>query len=276
MVTRILTGIVGIALAAFIIQTGDWPFAAFALVLPLIGWYEYSKAFIKKGLRTAFILGILGITLIWGCAWLGNMEEMVAVVTGITLVTLLLTVFLHGRISPVEAGISVGGILYVGIPFAHLVMLRFLDDKMIATQLGGFELGCAYVWVMFIGTWASDTFAYFTGSAIGSHKLCPSISPNKTVEGFLGSVVGTTASIAALGHLFFGFPLPEMAVLGVLLSLFATLGDLVESVIKRHTGIKDSGSLIPGHGGVLDRFDSVLYTAPMVYYFALITQWMEN
>ncbi|MBR0283744.1 MAG: phosphatidate cytidylyltransferase [Selenomonadaceae bacterium] len=276
MVTRILTGIVGIALAAFIIQTGDWPFAAFALVLPLIGWYEYSKAFIKKGLRTAFILGILGITLIWGCAWLGNMEEMVAVVTGITLVTLLLTVFLHGRISPVEAGISVGGILYVGIPFAHLVMLRFLDDKMIATQLGGFELGCAYVWVMFIGTWASDTFAYFTGSAIGSHKLCPSISPNKTVEGFLGSVVGTTASIAALGHLFFGFPLPEMAVLGVLLSLFATLGDLVESVIKRHTGIKDSGSLIPGHGGVLDRFDSVLYTAPMVYYFALITQWMEK
>ena len=276
MVTRILTGIVGIALAAFIIQTGDWPFAAFALVLPLIGWYEYSKAFIKKGLRTAFILGILGITLIWGCAWLGNMEEMVAVVTGITLVTLLLTVFLHGRISPVEAGISVGGILYVGIPFAHLVMLRFLDDKMIATQMGGFELGCAYVWVMFIGTWASDTFAYFTGSAIGSHKLCPSISPNKTVEGFLGSVVGTTASIAALGHLFFGFPLPEMAVLGVLLSLFATLGDLVESVIKRHTGIKDSGSLIPGHGGVLDRFDSVLYTAPMVYYFALITQWMEK
>lgn len=276
MVTRILTGIVGIALAAFIIQTGDWPFAAFALVLPLIGWYEYSKAFIKKGLRTAFILGILGITLIWGCAWLGNMEEMVAVVTGITLVTLLLTVFLHGRISPVEAGISVGGILYVGIPFAHLVMLRFLDDKMIATQLGEFELGCAYVWVMFIGTWASDTFAYFTGSAIGSHKLCPSISPNKTVEGFLGSVVGTTASIAALGHLFFGFPLPEMAVLGVLLSLFATLGDLVESVIKRHTGIKDSGSLIPGHGGVLDRFDSVLYTAPMVYYFALITQWMEK
>ena len=276
MVTRILTGIVGIALAAFIIQTGDWPFAAFALVLPLIGWYEYSKAFIKKGLRTAFILGILGITLIWGCAWLGNMEEMVAVVTGITLVTLLLTVFLHGRISPVEAGISVGGILYVGIPFAHLVMLRFMDDKMIATQLGGFELGCAYVWVMFNGTWASDTFAYFTGSAIGSHKLCPSISPNKTVEGFLGSVVGTTASIAALGHLFFGFPLPEMAVLGVLLSLFATLGDLVESVIKRHTGIKDSGSLIPGHGGVLDRFDSVLYTAPMVYYFALITQWMEK
>lgn len=276
MVTRILTGIVGIALAAFIIQTGDWPFAAFALVLPLIGWYEYSKAFIKKGLRTAFILGILGITLIWGCAWLGNMEEMVAVVTGITLVTLLLTVFLHGRISPVEAGISVGGILYVGIPFAHLVMLRFLDDRVIATQLGGFELGCAYVWVMFIGTWASDTFAYFTGSVIGSHKLCPSISPNKTVEGFLGSVVGTTASIAALGHLFFGFPLPEMAVLGVLLSLFATLGDLVESVIKRHTGIKDSGSLIPGHGGVLDRFDSVLYTAPMVYYFALITQWMEK
>ena len=125
------------------------------------------------------------------------------------------------------------------------------------------------IWVMFIGTWASDTFAYFTGSAIGRHKLCPTISPNKTVEGFLGSVVGTTASVAALGA-FFSLPIVEMAVLGFCISLLATLGDLVESVAKRYTGIKDSGNIIPGHGGVWDRFDSVLFTAPLVYYFVLI------
>lgn len=194
-----------------------------------------------------------------------------AVTTGIVLFALLLTVLLHGRIPVPDACASVAGIFYIGLPFGHLVMLRLWNDAQIMTSLGTFDIGCALVWIMFIGTWASDSFAYFTGSAIGSHKLCSSISPNKTVEGFLGSVVGTTASVAALGHLFFSFPMVEMAGLGFLISIFATLGDLVESVFKRYTGIKDSGSLIPGHGGVLDRFDSVLYTAPLVYYFAYLT-----
>jgi len=270
-ITRILTGIVGIAMAAFIIQTGGWLFAGFALLLSLIGWYEYSHAFAYKGIRTTFFLGILGLFLLWGCSWLGNAEELMAVTTGITLVTLLMTVLLHGRIPATHACVSVAGVLYLGLPFGHLVMLRFWDGPAVTTPLGVFEAGCALVWLMFIGTWASDTFAYFTGSAIGSHKLCPSISPNKTIEGFLGSVVGTTASVAALGHLFFAFPLLESAGLGLLISVFATLGDLVESVFKRYTGIKDSGNLIPGHGGVLDRFDSVLYTAPLVYYFAYLT-----
>ena len=124
------------------------------------------------------------------------------------------------------------------------------------------------VWVMFIGTWASDSFAYFVGSALGRHKLCPSISPNKTIEGAVGAVVGTTLTIAALGA-FFGWPLLLMAVLGALIAVFATVGDLVESVAKRETGIKDSGNIIPGHGGVWDRFDSVLFTAPLVYYFTM-------
>ena len=272
MITRILTGIIGIALAAFVIQTGGWLFAAFALVLSLIGWHEYSRAFAHKGIHTTYFLGILGLVLLWGCSWLGNAEELMAVTMGITLLALLLTVLLHGRISVQEACASIAGMLYIGLPFGHLVMLRFWDEEPLATSLGMFDMGCALIWIMFIGTWASDSFAYFTGSAIGSHKLCPSISPNKTVEGFLGSVVGTTASVAALGHLFFAFPMMEMAGLGFLISIFATLGDLVESVFKRYTGIKDSGSLIPGHGGVLDRFDSVLYTAPLVYYFSYLME----
>ncbi len=138
------------------------------------------------------------------------------------------------------------------------------------TPVGPMAFGCAMIWVMFLCTWASDTFAYFTGSAIGRHKLCRTISPNKTIEGFLGSVVGTTAVGAGLG-VFFSLPLLEMAVLGFCISILATLGDLVESVAKRYTGIKDSGNIIPGHGGVWDRFDSVLFTAPLVYYFVLLS-----
>ena len=275
MLTRIITGIVGFALAAFIIQTGGALFSAFALVLSLVAWFEYVRAFSHKGIRCTFALGALGLVLLWGCAWLGNAEETMAVTTGIVLLSLLLSVLLHGRMTFVDAAVSIAGVLYFGYPFAHMVLLRFAGEgQTLMTPLGGFEFGCAMIWVMFIGTWASDTFAYFVGSAIGSHKLCPSISPNKTVEGFLGSVVGTTASVAGLG-VFFGLPVLEMAGLGLVLAAVATLGDLVESVAKRYTGIKDSGNIIPGHGGVWDRFDSVLLTAPVVYYFAVFVLMSE-
>ena len=271
MLTRIITGVVGIALAAVVIQMGGTLFAGFALVLSILAWFEYARAFHRKGSNLTFLTGILGLFLLWGCAWLGNADESMAVTTGIVLIVLLESVLLHGRVSFVDACTSVAGILYLGLPFAHMVMLRGLyPETMLATSLGSFELGCAMIWVMFIGTWASDTFAYFVGSAIGSHKLCPTISPNKTVEGFLGSVVGTTAAVAGLG-VFFSLPVAEMAGLGFCISLLATLGDLVESVAKRYTGIKDSGNIIPGHGGVWDRFDSVLFTAPLVYYFVLIS-----
>lgn len=270
MFTRIITGVVGIALAAFVIQTGGALFAGFALVLSVLAWFEYARAFHRKGSNLTFLTGILGLILLWGCAWLGNAEESMAVTTGIVLIVLLESVLLHGRVSFVDACTSVAGILYLGLPFAHMVVLRYLyPEQHLMTSLGSFEFGCAMIWVMFIGTWASDTFAYFTGSAIGRHKLCPTISPNKTVEGFLGSVVGTTVAVAGLGA-FFSLPIVEMAVLGFCISLLATLGDLVESVAKRYTGIKDSGNIIPGHGGVWDRFDSVLFTAPLVYYFVLI------
>ena len=271
MLTRIITGVVGIALAAFVIQTGGALFAGFALVLSILAWFEYARAFHRKGSNLTFLTGILGLFLLWGCAWLGNAEETMAVTTGIVLLILLESVLLHGRFSFEDAAVSVAGVLYFGYPFAHMVLLRFAGEgQTLMTPLGAFDFGCAMIWVMFIGTWASDTFAYFVGSAIGSHKLCPTISPNKTVEGFLGSVVGTTAAVAGLG-VFFSLPVVEMAGLGFCISLLATLGDLVESVAKRYTGIKDSGNIIPGHGGVWDRFDSVLFTAPLVYYFVLIS-----
>ena len=124
------------------------------------------------------------------------------------------------------------------------------------------------VWVMFIGTWASDSFAYFAGRAFGSHELAPAISPNKTIEGFFGGLIGTIAVVVGLGWLL-AMPLPQMAALGAAIAVLGTLGDLVESMMKRQTGIKDSGAIIPGHGGVWDRFDSVLFTAPLVYYYTV-------
>lgn len=267
MITRIITGLIGIALAAYVIQAGGTLFAGFALVLGLIAWFEYARAFGERGMGLTLLTGFLGVAALWYTGWQGNVELMVAAATLIVAIVLLESVLLRGSVSIMDAVTSVTGILYIGFPFAYMVMLRdWPETRLIPTQLGDFEFGCALIWIMFIGTWASDTFAYFTGSAIGRHKLCPSISPNKTVEGFLGSLVGTTAAVAGLG-IFFALPVQEMAILGLAIAVLATLGDLVESVAKRYTGIKDSGSIIPGHGGIWDRFDSVLFTAPLVYYF---------
>jgi len=269
---RIITGIVGITLAAWVIQTGGLVFALFALLLAVLAWLEYVRAFAHKGGNLALLTGIAAIGGLWGCAWQGfPAEATVMVLTLSALACLLAAVLMHSRMKFTDAALSVCGISYLGLPFAHLVLLRSLEPgRMVETSLMPFEYGAAMIWIMFIGTWASDTFAYFVGSAIGSHKLCPSISPGKTIEGFLGSLVGTTATLAGLG-VFFSFPVPEMAGLGFAISILATLGDLVESVAKRYVGIKDSGNIIPGHGGVWDRFDSVLFTAPLVYYFVVLT-----
>lgn len=306
MALRIITGIIGIAIAAFVIQYGGAPFAGFAIFLSLLAWHEYSGAFRRAGVITTYIFGALTLVLLLCCAWLGNVEELLAVLTLSMMMIFLLTVILRGSTRPTDACVSVAGIMYIGLPFAHLIFLRFLTDEPqpgetattvqeIATNnstildklpIGQFldflptldfslnlnvDAGCALVWILFACTWASDTFAYFVGTAFGSHKLASTISPGKTVEGFFGSIVGTILTAIVVGTFIFGLPLVKMAVAGFILCLAATLGDLVESVLKRFANIKDSGFFLPGHGGALDRFDSILYTAPAFYYFVILS-----
>ena len=269
MLVRIITGIVGIGLAAFVIQSGGLLFAACGLVLALGAWFEYCNAFSRKGYSPAFLIGGLFVAAMCYAAYGGLDTGLLTMLSlGAVLVMFLLTVLMHGSFSVPSAAVSAAGVLYLGMSFAHLIGLRVMEHGMapVETQLGVLEPGCALIWTALIGTWASDTFAYFAGSFLGRHKLCPSISPGKTVEGFVGGLIGTTASVAGLGVLF-GFDVQVMAVLGLCICIIATLGDLVESVMKRYTGIKDSGHIIPGHGGIWDRFDSVIYTVPFVYYF---------
>ena len=290
---RIITGVIGIIIAGVAIQMGGAIFSGFAILLALIAWFEYSNVFGRAGLEISLFLGALTLVLMLCCAWLGNIEELLAVLTLGSLAIFLLTVLFSMR--PNEAGVSVAGLFYLGLPFAHLIMLRFLADEphqvnslvnfhnFVSENVGNinfveslsnlnFDGGCELVWILFACTWASDTFAFFIGSAVGSHKLAPSISPNKSIEGFLGSIVGTALTAVVVGTFLFGYPITQMAEIGVILAIVATLGDLVESSIKRYTGVKDSGFIIPGHGGVLDRFDSILYTAPVFYYFIVVSK----
>ena len=270
MITRIITGIVGMGLAVYVIDFGSWLFSLTVLALAMLAWHEFARAFGNAEQKLSYLLGMAAIMFMIGCAWQGNSDETLAVLTVTTLLVMAEAVFFHQRFSIEQACVSLAGILYVSLPFSHLILLRFAGaDFVLSSPLGNMTQGCALIWLAFLGTWASDTFAFFTGSFCGQHKLCPDISPNKTVEGFAGGMIGTVLVTAAVGSLF-GFFWGHMIVLGILLAAVATLGDLVESTIKRHTGIKDSGSLIPGHGGVLDRFDSIMFTVPLVYYYVQI------
>lgn len=269
MLTRIITGVIGIAVAAFVVQTGGMLFAVCGILLALGAWYEYCRAFEQKSFQPALLVGALFVAAMCYTASEGVVPHRLLMLSvEVVLCIMVMTVIKHDTFDVPSALISVTGVFYLGLSFAHLIGLRVMDHGMapLATSLGDFEPGCALLWTALIGTWASDTFAYFAGSFLGKHKLCPSISPGKTVEGFVGGLIGTTASVAGLG-VFFGFDVLIMAVLGFFICLIATLGDLVESVVKRYAGIKDSGKLIPGHGGIWDRFDSLIYTAPFVYYF---------
>jgi phosphatidate cytidylyltransferase len=155
---------------------------------------------------------------------------------------------------------TIAGILYMGWLLSHLAALRGLDD------------GRNWVFLALAANFASDTAAFFTGRALGRHKLAPNISPGKTWEGAIAGVLG-----AIIVSLLFTIPSPlslplgywQAIVLGLLISIFGQLGDLVESLFKRNMGVKDSGRLLPGHGGALDRIDSVVFAGVVVYYYVI-------
>ena len=172
----------------------------------------------------------------------------------------LITGPLSGALARTLAGIL--GLLYLAVPLSHLTLFDSLEH------------GRLWILFMLVIVWASDTGAYLVGRNFGSIKLCPSISPGKTVEGLAGGLL--SSAIAAV--LFYGFTpltgslgagMPEAALLGIGVCVAAVLGDLLESALKRRAGVKDSGTLIPGHGGLLDRIDSLIPAVLVMYYYLL-------
>ena len=264
---RVLTAVLGVPLAVYVINYGQWLFFVMILLLALIAWKEFSAMLKRKQIPVSHYIGIIGIVFLLGCAWQGNVQEFTMIITAVILSVMARVVFGSGSFTIASAAYTIMGFLYIGLPFSHFVMLRILDqNQQIATFFGFIPQGAAYLWLPFIGTWASDTFGYFVGTFFGKHKLCPVISPAKTVEGAAGGLIGSICGVICIG-LLFHLPLFHLFIVGVLVGIAAPAGDLVESALKRFTGVKDSGRLLPGHGGVLDRFDSVMFAVPVVYYY---------
>ncbi len=190
---------------------------------------------------------------------------------GPSLITLSMYIFLfllfialvvfHKRVNFIQVGLVFFIVVYICYFLSHIIYTR------------GLAYGNVIVWLIFAGAWLTDTFAYFVGINLGRHKLMPEISPKKTVEGAIGGIIGCGLSFLLFGFIVsyfgkLGVNYYNLFILGILCAIISEIGDLAASSIKRHYGIKDFGSIMPGHGGVMDRFDSIIFVAPVVYYFA--------
>lgn len=268
LVKRILTALIGIPVSFFIVVKGGALFVAAIAVLALIAWREWFGICEAAGLKIAYFFGAVFLLLTLACAWMGNGGEIYALATFFAFASLSLAVLKNEKYSVQDAAFNWLGFAYIGMGFVHVVLLRFLSGAA-SIELNGWQISCGALYLIcaFLGIWASDTMAFFVGRQFGRRKLCPKVSPGKTWEGFCGGAFFCVLIMIYLGKSWLGLNPWGAAGLGVLIALTAPLGDLAESVVKRFAGVKDSGAVFPGHGGVLDRFDSLLFAVPVVYYY---------
>lgn len=228
-----------------------WIVVAFVVVWGLV---EMDRLFSPLGSRAWPALTVpFGLGLV-ALAAAGRWNLHPAVLTGVVLAAVFVPALWPSRVKALDGVASVFAVLYLPWLACHLILLR---------QLPG---GLAPFFIGVIGTWVFDSGSYFAGKAFGRHKLTPRVSPGKSVEGLIGGLVAGGVVIPWLGLAWLGLQPVGAGVLAASVMGAAQLGDLAESALKRQSGVKDSGALIPGHGGILDRFDSLLAVMPAVYY----------
>ena len=245
MLTRILTGLVGVPIVVWLLHSGGMLFNAAIFVLAAIGWLEFYNMAKNKGYNVFyFSSGIMTLVLVGSLMYLDDSIYTLyslPLFLVVTIIAILLEgLHKHCKGHLVEnVGLSVMAVLYIGILFFHFGLLRQLPFEPVVIGSFVLEGGECFFWLIMLGTWASDTFAYFIGSRWGRRKLCPEISPGKTVEGALGGLGGTLLVVGWLGSAFAGLQLEQALLLGCLIGVAAPVGDLVESRLKRYAGVKD-------------------------------------
>jgi len=288
---RALTAAVGIPLALALIYLGGWWLAAATALLTLLALREFYRIIAAAADRasapdrasppaappailTAMRLAgyLLALLIPAGATLTASPSVTHLSLAAAAFLALVSVVALRTRLARVPApylGLPIGALALPAI-LSYLVHLRLLQGPPVVRLGISLPSGACMLFLVFAACWATDTAAYGVGRAWGRRKLWPSVSPGKTVEGSIGGLAASAVVVAAFGRLF-GLDLHSALVLGLLLGVTGQLGDLAESKLKRVAGVKDSGSLLPGHGGVLDRFDSFLLNAPVAYYYLYYT-----
>lgn len=253
--TRLKSGIVLMAITIALLVYGGYPLFFVITGISLIGLFElYRTVGMEKTLPA--VVGYIS-SIVIDILILDNYYEHLLMWIIFTLMVLMACyVIAFPKFDSNQMVMLFFGLIYVTVMLSFVFKVRFVKD------------GILLVWLIFIGAWGSDTCAYCVGKLIGKHKMPSKLSPNKTVEGCVGGVIGA----ALLGFIFAVIFFKdkniwwELPVIGAASSVISQIGDFTASAIKRNHDIKDYGKLIPGHGGILDRFDSIIFTAPIVYY----------
>lgn len=279
---RLAVALVGIPVVFGVLWAGGWVLSSVIALVAILGAREFYNLARLRGLEPFGVLGSAAagaLVLLAGAE--PSFEAFAApalwVFVGVgaaSLAVALKTRWPDG--SPLAAFTStLGGVVYVGFPLSFVPLLRALGDGALAETSSApgaaFFVPMAFVLLPLLTTWAGDSAAYFVGHAIGRNKLAPAISPGKTVEGSLGGALGAVAAAAAVAALWLAdlpvraVPVTAAAAIGLGLAVVTQVGDLVESVLKREAGVKDSSNLLPGHGGILDRVDALLGAFPLTW-----------
>ena len=255
---RVLTALIGAPLVVGMIYLGGWFFGGLMLLVGLLAQREFYALAEAGGTRPLVSVGLVvgGVLIVRS---LVPFAEPLAVIGLVAILVAELYRRLDGPIS--NLAVTGFGAIYPALLVGYFVDLRVLGAQGELGEEGAFWLTL----VVLVAIWASDTLAYFTGRALGKHPLFPRISPKKTIEGSVGGVLGATAVVIVFK--LFLVPMltwTDAVVVGVLCGAVGQFGDLVESLLKRSVGVKDSGNYLPGHGGMLDRIDAMLVAIPLV------------
>ena len=228
-----------------------------------MGIYEFYNIFTENKIKPIKIVGYIVSFLYYCLIFLERVElKWVSLIFVVGTITLLTIIIFFEEYNIVDAAITYLGIFYVAVPFS---LIALISEK---------NYGNYFVWIIFISCWVCDSLAYYTGRFFGKTKLIPRVSPKKTVEGAVGGLIGSVIAVTAFGFFIQSkgivIPIFNYVAIGILGGVICQLGDLAASSIKRYVGAKDYSNLIPGHGGILDRFDSILFTSVLVYYYVVI------
>lgn len=261
--TRALSAAILIPLVAGVTYAGGWVLAAVVLVAVCLAAREFLSLMAEAGYRPSLAACLLVMVALLVIARFPELDLLGLVLAASIIGTLIWQLLRPPQGFPTQSwALTLGAAIWLGWLGSHFVQIRDLSPEF------GLGLGTRWLVMVFLVTWINDSAAYFVGKAIGKHPCCPYLSPKKTWEGTIGGWIGGVAATMLLGYWLVDLPWIHGLVLGILVATVAPFGDLAKSMIKRQMQVKDFSSLIPGHGGMFDRIDSLLFVAPVMFYYA--------